>query len=75
MMSILNKRKQIRFSAKDDIYLLKEVLAENAFSSKNWTIVAKNVSQAAEREFEIDARRQEQELDYCWSSTNQKVRP
>uniref|UniRef100_W5N7H9 Uncharacterized protein n=2 Tax=Lepisosteus oculatus TaxID=7918 RepID=W5N7H9_LEPOC len=56
------RKRQVRFSARHDILLLREVIAQNPFSSKEpgriWARVGEIISAALQDEnFEVDARR------------------
>lgn len=54
----LVRKTQVRFSSKDDINLLKEVLSENPFTDKSkWNNIAENLKENAEKVFSVDARR------------------
>jgi hypothetical protein len=49
------RKKQVRFTEKDDIILLKDVLARNPFRERNrWTGIAEAVSRGG---FSVDSRR------------------
>ncbi|XP_066560382.1 uncharacterized protein LOC136749766 [Amia ocellicauda] len=61
-LSTTPRKRQVRFSARHDIMLLREVIAQNPFSSKEpgriWSRVGELVSTALQDEsFEVDARR------------------
>ncbi|CAC5402756.1 unnamed protein product [Mytilus coruscus] len=50
--------KQVRFSAKDDLNLLKEVLAENPYKDKaKWEAVAQNVKENVDKVINVTSRR------------------
>ena len=53
------RKKQCRFTARDDLNLLKEVVSQNPYQDKaKWISVAERTSQAADgKEFTIDGRR------------------
>ena len=52
------RKKQIRFSAKDDVNLLKELLAENTFKDRTkWTTIASNVKENVDKVFDVGSRR------------------
>ena len=52
------RKKQVRFSAKEDISLLKEVLAENPYKDKGkWNVIAGHMKENTEKHFDVDARR------------------
>ncbi|CAC5426631.1 unnamed protein product [Mytilus coruscus] len=54
----LFRKTQMRFSAKDNLILLKEVLAENPYKDKaKWEAVAQNVKENVEKVFNVTSRR------------------
>lgn len=54
----LFRKTQVRFSAKDDLNLLKEVLAENPYKDKTkWEVVAQNVKENVDKVFNVTSRR------------------
>ncbi|XP_063399250.1 uncharacterized protein LOC134683876 [Mytilus trossulus] len=54
----LFRKTQVRFSAKDDLNLLKEVLAENPYKDKTkWEVVAQNVKENVDIVFNVTSRR------------------
>ncbi|VDI22296.1 Hypothetical predicted protein [Mytilus galloprovincialis] len=54
----LIRKTQVRFSAKDDLNLLKEVLAENPYMDKTkWEVVAQNVKENVNKVFNVTSRR------------------
>ncbi|XP_028308357.1 trichohyalin isoform X2 [Gouania willdenowi] len=60
--STIQRKRQVRFSARHDIILLKEVIVQNPFASKEpgrmWARVGENITAALQEEnFEVDARR------------------
>ncbi|CAG2187084.1 unnamed protein product [Mytilus edulis] len=54
----LIRKTQVRFSAKDDLNLLKEVLAEIPYMDKTkWEVVAQNVKENVNKVFNVTSRR------------------
>ncbi|CAC5401528.1 unnamed protein product [Mytilus coruscus] len=54
----LFRKTQVRFSAKDDLNLLKEVLAENSYKDETkWEAVAQNVKENVDKVFNVTSRR------------------